>query len=74
MVPVSTAVRDARAAIRFFRSGTRPAFPGGHSEPAPMPYGYLHTLVFEGHLYVIISRQKESVDVLRVALSELHEP
>jgi len=37
---------------------------GGH-------YGYPHTLVFEGNLYVIVSRQKESVEVLRVALADL---
>jgi len=30
--------------------------------------------VFEGSLYVIVSRQKESVEVLRVALSELDKP
>jgi len=28
---------------------------------------------FEGHLYVIVSRQKESVEVLRVALDDLRE-
>ncbi len=34
-------------------------------------YGYPHTLVHDGNLYVIVSRQKEAVEVLRVALSEL---
>jgi hypothetical protein len=34
-------------------------------------YGYPHTMVHEGHLYVIVSRQKEAVEVLRVALSQL---
>jgi len=34
-------------------------------------YGYPHSLVHEGFLYVIVSRQKEAVEVLRVALTEL---
>ena len=34
-------------------------------------YGYPHTLVFENNLYVIISREKEAVEVLRVALADL---
>lgn len=34
-------------------------------------YGYPHTLVRDGFLHVIVSRQKEAVEVLRVALSEL---
>lgn len=34
-------------------------------------YGYPHTLVHDGFLCVIVSRQKEAVEVLRVALSEL---
>ena len=34
-------------------------------------YGYPHTLLHDGYLYVIVSRQKEAVEVLRVALSEL---
>jgi hypothetical protein len=34
-------------------------------------YGYPHSIVHDGHLCVIISRQKEAVEVLRVALSEL---
>lgn len=36
-------------------------------------YGYPHSLVHDGSLYVIVSRQKESVCVLRTALSELAE-
>ena len=34
-------------------------------------YGYPHSLVHNGWLHVIISRQKEAVQVLRVALSDL---
>jgi predicted neuraminidase len=34
-------------------------------------YGYPHTLVHAGHLYVVVSRQKEAVEVLRVALTDL---
>ena len=34
-------------------------------------YGYPHTLIHDGHLYVIISRQKEAVQVSRVALADL---
>ena len=34
-------------------------------------YGYPHTLIHEGSLYTIVSRQKEAVQVLRVALSDL---
>ena len=34
-------------------------------------YGYPHSIIHDGHLYVIVSRQKEAVEVLRVALSEL---
>jgi len=35
-------------------------------------YGYPHSLIHDGYLYVIVSRQKESVEVLRAALSELN--
>lgn len=35
-------------------------------------YGYPHSIVHEGRLYVIVSRQKEAVEVLRVALTELN--
>ena len=34
-------------------------------------YGYPHTLLHDGHLCVIISRQKEAVEVLRVSLEQL---
>jgi hypothetical protein len=37
-------------------------------------YGYPHSLIRDGCLYVIVSRQKEAVEVLRVALSELSGP
>jgi hypothetical protein len=36
-------------------------------------YGYPHTMVHDGYLCVIISRQKEAVEVLRVVLTELKE-
>lgn len=36
-------------------------------------YGYPHSVVHEGHVYVIVSRQKEGVEVLRVGLEELGE-
>lgn len=36
-------------------------------------YGYPHTLLHDGSLYVIISRQKEAVCVLRVGLDQLAE-
>lgn len=34
-------------------------------------YGYPHTIIDKGFLYVIISRQKESIEVLRFKLKEL---
>ena len=34
-------------------------------------YGYPHSIIHDGHLCVIVSRQKEAVEVLRVALSDL---
>jgi hypothetical protein len=34
-------------------------------------YGYPHSMIHDGQLYVIVSRQKEAVEVLRVALAEL---
>ena len=36
-------------------------------------YGYPHSLVRDGHLHVIVSRQKEAIQVMRVALSELRD-
>jgi hypothetical protein len=35
-------------------------------------YGYPHTLIHDGFLYIIVSRQKEAVEVLRVALAVLN--
>jgi hypothetical protein len=37
-------------------------------------YGYPHTLVHDAWLYVVCSRQKEAVEVLRVAIAELRSP
>lgn len=37
-------------------------------------YGYPHTLIRKGRLYVIVSRKKEGVEVLRLNLSELRKP
>ncbi|MDR3696924.1 exo-alpha-sialidase [Mucilaginibacter sp.] len=34
-------------------------------------YGYPHTMVWNGYMYVIISRQKESIEVLRFKLDQL---
>jgi hypothetical protein len=34
-------------------------------------YGYPHTIIYKGSLYVIISRQKESIETLRFKLKEL---
>ena len=36
-------------------------------------YGYPHTLIRDGYLYVIYSKRKEGVEVTRVALSELDQ-
>jgi len=35
-------------------------------------YGYPHTMVWKGYLYVIISRQKESIEVIRFKLDQLN--
>lgn len=35
-------------------------------------YGYPHSMIHDGYLYVITSRQKEAVEVLRVALAVLN--
>jgi hypothetical protein len=49
-------------------------------EPYPMhvpgrykngEYGYPHTVVHDGHLYIIVSRQKEAVEVLRTPIRAL---
>jgi len=34
-------------------------------------YGYPHTMIYNGYLYVIISRQKEAIEALRFSLTEL---
>ncbi|MBS7564873.1 exo-alpha-sialidase [Mucilaginibacter sp. Bleaf8] len=34
-------------------------------------YGYPHTIIHKGYMYIIISRQKESVEVLRFKLKQL---
>ena len=34
-------------------------------------YGYPHTMIYDGYMYVIVSRQKEAIEVLRFALSQL---
>ena len=34
-------------------------------------YGYPHTIIYHGYMYVIISRQKEAIEVLRFKLDQL---
>ena len=34
-------------------------------------YGYPHTIIYKGFMYVIISRQKESIEILRFDLRQL---
>lgn len=34
-------------------------------------YGYPHTIVYKGYMYIIISRKKEAIEVLRFALSQV---
>jgi len=34
-------------------------------------YGYPHTMIYKNEMYVIISRQKESIEILRFKLSQL---
>ena len=34
-------------------------------------YGYPHTMIHDGRLYVIVSRRKEAVEVLRTPLAAL---
>ncbi len=43
-------------------------WPGNHKGGE---YGYPTTIIHDMYLYVIVSRQKENIEVLRVALSEL---
>ncbi|NHA03634.1 glycosyl hydrolase family 32 [Mucilaginibacter sp. HC2] len=34
-------------------------------------YGYPHTIIYNGYMYVIISRQKEAIETLRFSLNQL---
>ncbi|MEO3403153.1 exo-alpha-sialidase [Mucilaginibacter sp. CAU 1740] len=34
-------------------------------------YGYPHTIIYDGYMYVIISRQKEAIETLRFSLKQL---
>ncbi|MGF7039159.1 hypothetical protein M2273_002411 [Mucilaginibacter lappiensis] len=34
-------------------------------------YGYSHTIIYNGYMYVIISRQKEAIETLRFSLKQL---
>ncbi|HZX58351.1 MAG TPA: exo-alpha-sialidase [Mucilaginibacter sp.] len=34
-------------------------------------YGYPHTIIYKNYMYVIISRQKEAIEVIRFSLSQL---
>ena len=34
-------------------------------------YGYPHTMIWQGYMYVIVSRQKESIEVIRFKLNQL---
>jgi hypothetical protein len=63
--------RDGLRFDRHFILGDKPyprRFEGMHKGGH---YGYPHSLVYDGSLYVIVSRQKEAIEVLRVSLSEL---
>ncbi len=35
-------------------------------------YGYPHTIIYNGYMYVIISRQKEAIEIIRFNLKQLH--
>lgn len=35
-------------------------------------FGYPHTLIHENNMYVIVSRQKESIEVIKIDLTQLH--
>ncbi|HYJ65189.1 MAG TPA: exo-alpha-sialidase [Parafilimonas sp.] len=35
-------------------------------------YGYPHTMIHDGYMYVIVSRQKEAIEILRFKLDELN--
>lgn len=34
-------------------------------------YGYPHTIMYKGYMYIIVSRKKEAIEVIRFALTEL---
>jgi hypothetical protein len=34
-------------------------------------YGYPHTMIYDGYMYVIVSRQKEAIELIRFKLREL---
>jgi hypothetical protein len=34
-------------------------------------YGYPHTMIYKGYMYIIISRQKEAIELLRFAIDQL---
>ena len=36
-------------------------------------YGYPHTLIHDGYMYVIVSRQKEAIEILRFKLNQLNQ-
>lgn len=36
-------------------------------------YGYPHTIIYNGYMYIIISRKKEAIEVIRFKLSQLHK-
>ena len=63
--------RDGVVFDRHFILGETP-YPKRHAGAAKGgEYGYPHTLIHDGHLHVIVSRQKEAVQVVRVALADL---
>ena len=68
---VLSLLRDGVVFDRHFVLGETP-YPKRYASAAKGgEYGYPHTLIHDGHLYVIISRQKEAVQVVRVALADL---
>lgn len=48
--------------------GYRQQFPGLYKQGV---YGYPHGIVADGYLYVIYSKHKEAIDVMRISLSDL---
>lgn len=51
-------------ADELYRLKTEGLYKGGQ-------YGYPHTIIYKGYMYVIISRQKESIEILRFDLGQL---